>query len=146
MQALWRLRLSREVILEQALRIVEEEGITALTMRRLAVDLRAKASSFYNYFPDKKSLLADLADIFTDRLEHHPDPGAAWQDRMRVFAHSFANITLEHPAAEQLIQVYARRERITPHFEIELEALVQAGFTPNDALNVFMTVITFSIG
>ena len=63
-------KLSEQQILEEAARIVDEDGVDALSMRVLAARLGAHAPSLYRYFPDKETLvravsarfLAELAD------------------------------------------------------------------------------------
>jgi AcrR family transcriptional regulator len=49
--------LSRERILKAALRIADEEGLEALSMRRLAADLDATPMALYNHVPNKDALL-----------------------------------------------------------------------------------------
>jgi AcrR family transcriptional regulator len=55
-----RLTPRRREIVEAARRILEREGRSALTMRRLAADLGMKAPSLYKHFPDKESLELEL--------------------------------------------------------------------------------------
>ena len=45
----------RRQIVEAARQILERDGESALTMRRLAADLGMKAPSLYKHFPDKGS-------------------------------------------------------------------------------------------
>jgi AcrR family transcriptional regulator len=55
-----RLTPRRREMVEAARQILEREGESALTMRRLAADLGMKASSLYKHFPDKASLELEL--------------------------------------------------------------------------------------
>ena len=48
--------LSRERILEEALRLVDEEGLRALTMRALGKRLGVDPMSVYNHVPGKAAL------------------------------------------------------------------------------------------
>ena len=50
----------RREIVEAARRILERDGESALTMRRLAADLGMKAPSLYKHFADKESLEIEL--------------------------------------------------------------------------------------
>jgi len=45
-----------------ALRILDDYGLPDLTMRRLAAALNVQPSALYWHFPNKQTLLADLAD------------------------------------------------------------------------------------
>jgi AcrR family transcriptional regulator len=61
-------KLSEQHILEEAARIVDEEGVDALSMRVLAARLGAHAPSLYRYFPDKESLIRAVSAKFLDEL------------------------------------------------------------------------------
>jgi AcrR family transcriptional regulator len=50
------------------MRIVNDGGLEALTMQRMADDLDAAVGTIYTYFPSKVSLLAELQRESTDRL------------------------------------------------------------------------------
>jgi AcrR family transcriptional regulator len=52
--------LSREIIVDTAVRILDDEGADQLTFRRLAADLGAGVASLYWYVPSREALL-DLA-------------------------------------------------------------------------------------
>ena len=53
-------RLSRERILEVARRIASDEGLDALSMRRIAQQLDVWPMSLYRHFADKEALLDAL--------------------------------------------------------------------------------------
>ncbi|NNC13806.1 TetR family transcriptional regulator [Planctomonas sp. JC2975] len=55
-------RHTREDVALAALRILDDDGLPELTMRRLAAALDVQPSALYWHFPNKQSLLADLAD------------------------------------------------------------------------------------
>ena len=46
--------LNRDRILEAAVRLIDEEGLAAVTMRRLANDLAVGTMSLYTYVPKRK--------------------------------------------------------------------------------------------
>jgi AcrR family transcriptional regulator len=54
--------LSRNLIRDQALAIIDEEGLASLTMRRLAARLGVQAASLYAHFPNKEAVLDAIAD------------------------------------------------------------------------------------
>ena len=55
-------RYSRAEIAAVAIRIADAEGITAVTMRRVAAELGTGTMSLYNYVPAKEHLLQLMAD------------------------------------------------------------------------------------
>ena len=71
----------RTQYLRTAMRIVNEGGLEALTMQRMADELDSAVGTIYTYFPSKSSLLAELQRESTDRLiesygrlRHRADP------------------------------------------------------------------------
>jgi AcrR family transcriptional regulator len=54
--------LTRAAIIEAALGVVRAEGIEALTMRRLAADLRCAPMSVYRHVADRQEILVALLD------------------------------------------------------------------------------------
>jgi AcrR family transcriptional regulator len=60
--------LSRERIIKAALAIIDEEGLDALTTRRLAADLGVKGASLYNHFRDKDDLVVAVAEYVLTRV------------------------------------------------------------------------------
>lgn len=53
---------SADDVARTALRILDDDGLADLTMRRLAMRLDVQPSALYWHFPNKQSLLAELSD------------------------------------------------------------------------------------
>jgi AcrR family transcriptional regulator len=82
-------RLDRARILDAAERIVGGEGLRALTMRRIGIELGADPTAVYRHFRNKDALLTCLADRMFG-TEPVLDPTAPWQDRLRaMIQHGF---------------------------------------------------------
>jgi AcrR family transcriptional regulator len=58
----------RQALLEEALRMLADEGPTALTMRELGRRLGVTHAAVYGHFPDKGALLDEVAEIGFSRL------------------------------------------------------------------------------
>lgn len=81
-------RHTRDDVANAALRILDEYGLPDLTMRRLAGALEVQPSALYWHFPNKQTLLAELADRIVSRSAH-PDAevsGANWAEGLRAEA------------------------------------------------------------
>ncbi len=57
-----RVTLTRERIVELALEIIDEDGLDALNMRRLAADAGVKPMSLYHHFPNKSAILDAVSE------------------------------------------------------------------------------------
>lgn len=98
--------LSRSVVAERGLAVVDEHGLAALTMRRLASDLGVEAASLYNHISSK----ADLLDAVVERArsemllpEEWPDD---WRESVAVVFTEYYRSLLTHP---NLIPLAGRR-------------------------------------
>lgn len=101
-----RLTARRRTIVEAARQILEREGASALTMRRLAADLGMKAPSLYKHFPDKETLELELVIVgfeesavaFEAALATRPRSqiaalGAAYREYARAHPHIYRLMT-----------------------------------------------------
>lgn len=78
--------LSREAITDAALAIVDAEGLEALSMRRLALDLGTGPASLYAHVSGKPELLRLLIDrVAGEVVPPEPDP-ARWQEQLKEYA------------------------------------------------------------
>lgn len=78
--------LTKERVVQAAIRIADAEGAGALTMRRLATEFDVAAMSLYRHVPDKDSLLAMMADaVFAENPLLHPAP-PGWRASLEAAA------------------------------------------------------------
>jgi len=73
-------RHSRDDVADAALRILDDFGLPDLTMRRLAGALHVQPSALYWHFPNKQTLLAELAERIADRARPNTAPELAWDE------------------------------------------------------------------
>ena len=96
--------LTREVLTAAALRIVDGDGLDALSMRRLGLELGVDPMAAYRHIPNKGILLdgiveAVMAEIETDAV----DASLPWPDQLRMLALSYLTTLMAHPHAAPLI-------------------------------------------
>lgn len=61
--------LTRERVLRAACSLADEDGLDALTMRRLAEDLGVEAMSIYHHLPNKDAILDGLVELAFSEIE-----------------------------------------------------------------------------
>ena len=98
--------ISRRKTLEVALRIIDEEGLDALSIRRLGVELKVRGISLYYHFPSKEHILVGacelaLADV---RTPHNADTD--WHEWLIENGRRYYKALLAHP---NLIPLLMRR-------------------------------------
>ena len=92
--------LSREAIVRAALRIVDEEGFDAVSMRRVAQEFGTGAASLYAYVANKDELLDLIVDqVMAESVVARQEPAedvAAWQEQLKHMARSGYQAMVAH--------------------------------------------------
>lgn len=92
--------LSVDAIVEQALRIVDSEGVQAVSMRRIAAEFDTGPASLYAHVASKEALLRLVLDRILDEVE--VPAGDDWQDVIRSLAHNARAVLQRHNDAAVL--------------------------------------------
>ncbi|MFI5690921.1 TetR/AcrR family transcriptional regulator [Kribbella sp. NPDC051586] len=103
-----RARLSREDIVRTAIRVLDREGLDKFSMRMMAAELDAAATSaLYWRIATKDDLLELVVDeIFADALVPPPDHGD-WRDQVTVVIEAAYHALWEHPWTARLLASHA---------------------------------------
>jgi AcrR family transcriptional regulator len=89
--------LSRERIAAAAMALVDREGLSALSTRRLGEELGCEAMSIYHHFPGKAHLMDALVDLMLAEARVPSAEQWDWLERLRRAAHGFRAMALKHP-------------------------------------------------
>ena len=139
--------LTRMRIITAALRLVDREGLEALSMRRLGRALGVDAMSLYKHVPNKAALLDGLVELLLGELEIPGPEAGDWMARLRSISGSYRRIAHAHPHAFPLA---VTRSYNTPatlrQLEATLQILHEAGFDAETALHAFQTSTSYVSG
>jgi AcrR family transcriptional regulator len=128
---------SRTEVLETALRIVDEQGLERLTMRRLGAELGVDPMTVYHHVPDKAALFDGLIErVFAEiRI---PNPTGDWKHDLRAIVVQARTALLAHP--HTVILLGTRPPISEPAFAL-VEAitaiLLDGGFAEEQAADGF---------
>lgn len=138
--------LTRARTVRAALRLVDEQGLTALTMRALATELKVSPMALYNHVRDKEELLDLMLDLMLGEVDCSAVEGD-WVTQLRALASNFHQALSAH---RNLVQVYSSRVKIGPNglrvIERAIGLLLQAGFPPHEAAPACLTIFTYIVG
>ena len=98
-----RVPLTRERVLRTAVRLADESGIEALSMRKLAQALDVVPMGLYRHVANKDELLDALVDVVISEIEP-PLDGADWKTVIRARILSARRALLRHPWASQVME------------------------------------------
>jgi TetR/AcrR family tetracycline transcriptional repressor len=147
--------LSREKVLDAALRLAAEQGLAGLSMRKLAAELGVEAMSLYNHVANK----GDLLDGLTARVFESvplPAPGP-WDERLRELAKGLYAAFSRFPVVVRALatdEANPRSAGALKFIDAMLSALLDAGLDARGAARgyrslmglVFGAVLTESVG
>ncbi|GAA5033408.1 TetR/AcrR family transcriptional regulator C-terminal domain-containing protein [Terrabacter aeriphilus] len=150
-------KLTRERILDEAIVMVDADGVHALTMRRLGARLGVEAMAIYRYVNGREDLLEGVVDRLVSTLQidpgHQMEPLDGWQAFLQWMAHNVRRLALDHPNAFPLIATRhpaapwlrppLRSMRVVEEF---LGGLLSRGFTEEQAVRTYRVFTSFLIG
>lgn len=138
--------ITREALIRAALRIVDRDGLAALSMRRLGAELGVDPMTAYRHLPNKDALLDGVVEAVVTEIDLDVDPALGWQDQLRRLIDANLATLLAHPNVSPLM---AQRPLTTPEslrlVEKALGIMDAAGIKRHDALlaiNVMGFMIT----
>ncbi|MEO3825432.1 TetR/AcrR family transcriptional regulator [Actinomadura sp. B10D3] len=141
-------KLTREAIVEAAIRIADAEGLDAVSIRRIASELGVRAMSLYTHIDAKEDLLDLMYDevageVLVDDRELPDD----WRDAVLVLARRERDASIRHP---WLLKIAGRSVRVGPnglrHLEQSLAAIARLTDDPEKMLTIVKAVDYYMMG
>jgi AcrR family transcriptional regulator len=123
-------KLSRDQILDAALALLAEAGLSALTMRSLARRLGVDPMAVYHYFADKDALLTAAAERSFSSLRPRMPAAGDWRARLRALARAYLRTVLR--SRELLLFVTEAGRVSAPFDEHFFAAIAPLGLSDRD--------------
>jgi DNA-binding transcriptional regulator YhcF (GntR family) len=89
--------LTRDRVVSSAIAIADAEGLAALSMRRVAVDLGVATMSLYRHVPGKTELVHLMVDVVFAEQEPSGSAGRGWRPQLEALARVWWRIVRRHP-------------------------------------------------
>jgi AcrR family transcriptional regulator len=120
--------LSRERITRAATRIIDEQGLNALSLPALASDLGVAAPSLYHHFRDKGEILAEVARsiALSAPVPSLTDP-TDWIEWMVELSNNFRKAVLRHRNAAPVFIEFLPRELLISAYDRSAQVMERAG-------------------
>ncbi len=119
--------LSRELVLETAVKLADRGGLESLSMRKLGQELGVEAMALYYHFANKDEVIDGMVDLVFSEVDL-PIGGADWKTAMRRRAFSLRDVLLRHRWALGLME---SRRKPGPanlrHHDAVIGSLLSAG-------------------
>ena len=142
------MKVDRRRILDTALELLNEVGVDALSTRAIADRLGVRQPALYWHFESKRALLDAMNGEILARAHgaRVPREGETWQAFLRRNARSFRAALLSYrDGARVHAGTEAEPDDLEP-VEAQAMVLVRAGFTPAEAMQLFVAVSRYVVG
>ncbi len=146
-------KLEREAVIDVALQLAAEEGLEAVSFRRLADRFEVTPMALYWHFEDKEALLgaladriwAQAADTLGQSLEDLPGSDDGW-GQLRVTLIALVDAMRPHPAVAELVPLRVLEcEAGRVVTELTLGFLARHGFEPGEASDLARFILSGAV-
>ncbi|TCO59617.1 TetR/AcrR family transcriptional regulator [Actinocrispum wychmicini] len=146
-QRLPRGALDRDTVIAAALEIADRDGLSGVTMARVAEALGGSPMSLYRHLNDKQELLDAVVDLALSESPRIAQDGRPWRVRLEEFASESRLNALRHPA---LIEIHLENTVRGPGAAAVgldvIDLLHQAGFDEDSSIRAFMALRNYLLG
>jgi TetR/AcrR family transcriptional regulator, tetracycline repressor protein len=139
--------LTRERVVTEALTLIAQEGVEALTMRALGARLGVVPGALYRHVRSKEQLQDLVVDGVLAEVDCDINPALSWTEQIKVLAHRLRKVLEDHPGVAGLLKT---RDPLGPHSLTVAEAFLlplhHAGFPHREAGLAFFLILDYTIG
>jgi AcrR family transcriptional regulator len=133
-------------VLRAAITLVDEGGIGALSMRKLAQEVGVEAMSLYNHVANKDDIVDGMLDLVASEMDPPPE-GVDWKAALRASAISTHEALMRHPWASNL---WMSARKVSPermrHGDAVLRCLREGGFSKDVTYHAFHALQSHVLG
>ena len=139
--------LTRQRVLEAALRLLDQESLEGFSMRKLGALLGVEAMSLYNHVESKRALFDGVIELLIVQAPYPEQPDATPREELWAFAHAFRDVLRAHPRVLPLIATSPLRTSASlAMLDHLLETLHQAQITGVQSIYALQCLVGFIVG
>ena len=140
-------QLTRQRVVAEALAVIAQDGVQAMSMRALAARLGVVPGAVYHHVGNKQQLQDLVLDGVLAEVDFHTDPSLAWTEQLKILATRLRQVLEAHPGVAGILKT---RDPLGPHSlalaEAFLSPLQTAGFADREAGLAFFLLVDYTIG
>lgn len=141
-------RITRETAGRTALALIDEVGLDAFTLPKLAARLGVTTPALYHHFADRNELLSAVAEQMLDGADRPPTPAdpQEWRGWLVACSLNLRIAVLEHRRAAPVLLQFPPRLFVAEWFDAAAEVLFQADVPAADVIQILDGIEVLSIG
>ena len=140
-------QLTKEAIVDAAIRIAERDGLAKLSMRNLAAELGCKVMSLYTHVRNKADLHTSMVERSVEQLELPDiDNTFEWRAALRTHALDLKALFERHPWS---VELWLRSIPGPSRFDLmdwQLAAFAASGLSEQDAHKIYHALFNHTVG
>lgn len=138
--------LTKDRVLQTAVAVADQDGLGALTMRRLGAELGFEAMALYKHVSNKDEILDAMVELVIGEIEI-PSEGASWREAMRRRAISARKVLGRHSWAIGLLEARGLNGPTAMRYlNAIIGNLTSAGFAMELAAHAFSLLDSYVYG
>ncbi len=140
--------LTRSIIVDAALRVIERVGSDGFTLRRVAKELNVQAPALYNHFGNKSNLIDAMRERLARKVDVSSFEDNSWDEAIFPWAHSYRGALIHHPETVALLATKpVRGEDISiGNYEAITKSLLRGGWPEECVLPIIVALESFLLG
>jgi AcrR family transcriptional regulator len=139
--------LNRQAVVAEALTLIAQDGVAALTMRALAARLGVVPGALYRHVRSKEQLQDLILDGVLAEVDCDISHALPWTEQIKTLAHRLHKVLENHPGVAGMLKT---RDPLGPHSlalaEAFLAPLHNAGFSHRDTGLAYFLILGYTIG
>ncbi|SHH79054.1 TetR/AcrR family transcriptional regulator C-terminal domain-containing protein [Streptomyces sp. 3214.6] len=138
--------LRKADVVEEALRLLDAEGLDQLTMRKLGASLNVQGGALYRHFENKEALLDAVADKIVEGVGD-PLPDVSWPEQIRIVGSRLrAALLSRRDGARVVAGTFAPGANTVIGSDTAVQVLCRAGLAPAQAGWVSFAIFYYVLG
>jgi TetR/AcrR family tetracycline transcriptional repressor len=137
--------LDRKQIVDEAVALLDAEGLDGVTLRKLAARLGVQAPTLYWHLPNKAALVTAIAEAIVPEPTP-PAPDQPWQEWLTDVAVRLRAALLAHPDGARVVSAAQLSVKMAALSELAMSTLVDRGISLREARIIVLTVERFTVG
>lgn len=142
-----RVPLSRERVVQEAIALVDAEGLDGLSMRALGRRLDVQAMTLYHHVPNKAALLDAMVEEAMAPFSTVTPVSGDWREEISRLLRQYRAIVLAHPNLFELLMTHNQPAGDQLDLgEAHYRRLLDAGLAPHDVIAASWAMSGYVIG
>lgn len=140
--------LSRQLILEAGLALIDEHGAEGAGMRAVAKRLGVRPSALYNHVSGQAELIAGVRELVSNRISTEAFERLPWDEALTEWARLYRRAFAAHPSTIALLAVVPIEGAgaTTLMYDRVVSGLVRAGWDESKVLVAIVALESFILG